>query len=239
MGFLGKNTGVGCHFLLQRIFPTQGLNTCCLLLLHCRQILYHWVTLEAPRRHQTFSNYTLCFFFFNQTELKISFHIKTYTWTFIPSLFITDKTWKSSFIFAFIAYVLCHIHEIFAKTNIKNPFPSEFNGCKISIILSLVCAQSCTIIWDQMNCIPWCSSVHRIIPARILEWVVISHFRGSSWGLNPCLLHFLVDSLPLSHLGSWLNYIRWFNNSRDLLYDMVPTVNTVVLWSSKYGTTAN
>ena len=21
---LGKNTGVGCHFLLQRIFPTQG-----------------------------------------------------------------------------------------------------------------------------------------------------------------------------------------------------------------------
>ena len=34
----GKNTGVGCHFLLQGIFPTQGSNTC---LLHCRQILYH------------------------------------------------------------------------------------------------------------------------------------------------------------------------------------------------------
>ena len=24
--FLGKNTGVGCHFLLQGIFPTQGSN---------------------------------------------------------------------------------------------------------------------------------------------------------------------------------------------------------------------
>ena len=24
--FPGKNTGVGCHFLLQGIFPTQGLN---------------------------------------------------------------------------------------------------------------------------------------------------------------------------------------------------------------------
>ena len=24
--FLGKNTGVGCHFLLQGIFPTQRLN---------------------------------------------------------------------------------------------------------------------------------------------------------------------------------------------------------------------
>ena len=36
--FPGKNTGVGCHFLLQGIFPTQGLNPG---LLHCRQTLYH------------------------------------------------------------------------------------------------------------------------------------------------------------------------------------------------------
>ena len=34
----GKNTGVGCRFLLQGIFPTQGSN---LDLLRCRQILYH------------------------------------------------------------------------------------------------------------------------------------------------------------------------------------------------------
>ena len=36
--FPGKNTGVGCHFLLQEIFSTQGLN---LGLPHCRQTLYH------------------------------------------------------------------------------------------------------------------------------------------------------------------------------------------------------
>ena len=35
--FLGKNTGVGCHLLLQGIFLTQGSNTG---LLHCRQILH-------------------------------------------------------------------------------------------------------------------------------------------------------------------------------------------------------
>ena len=34
----GKNTGVGCHFLLWGIFPTHGLN---LNRLHWRQILYH------------------------------------------------------------------------------------------------------------------------------------------------------------------------------------------------------
>ena len=36
--FPGKNTGVGCHFLLQRIFLTQGLNPSLLL---DRQILHH------------------------------------------------------------------------------------------------------------------------------------------------------------------------------------------------------
>ena len=33
-----KNTGGGCHILLQGIFLTQGLN---LGLLHCKQSLYH------------------------------------------------------------------------------------------------------------------------------------------------------------------------------------------------------
>ena len=33
-GSPGKNTGVGCHPLLQGIFPTQGSNPCFLCLLH-------------------------------------------------------------------------------------------------------------------------------------------------------------------------------------------------------------
>ena len=36
--FPGKSTGVGCHCLLQRIFPTQGSNVG---LPHYRQMLYH------------------------------------------------------------------------------------------------------------------------------------------------------------------------------------------------------
>ena len=34
----GRNTGMGCHSLLQGIYPSQALNPG---LLHCRQILYH------------------------------------------------------------------------------------------------------------------------------------------------------------------------------------------------------
>ena len=43
--FPGKDTGVGCHFLLQGIFPTQGSN---LGLLHCRQIIYWPSYQESP-----------------------------------------------------------------------------------------------------------------------------------------------------------------------------------------------
>ena len=39
--FPGKNTGVGCHALLQGIFPTQEWNP---WLLHFGQVLYHGVT---------------------------------------------------------------------------------------------------------------------------------------------------------------------------------------------------
>ena len=44
--FQGKSTGVGCYFLLQGIFPTQGWNPG---LSHCRQTLYH---LNHQGRHE-------------------------------------------------------------------------------------------------------------------------------------------------------------------------------------------
>ena len=40
--FPGKNTGVGCHFLFQGIFPTQRSNPGLLILPHCRQIPTSW-----------------------------------------------------------------------------------------------------------------------------------------------------------------------------------------------------
>ena len=44
MGFPSKNTGVGCHFLLQGIFLTQGSNPRLLCLLH-------WQANFLPLRH--------------------------------------------------------------------------------------------------------------------------------------------------------------------------------------------
>ena len=45
MGFPRREYWRGLHFLLQGIFLTQGSNLC---FLHCRWILYHWATWEAP-----------------------------------------------------------------------------------------------------------------------------------------------------------------------------------------------
>ena len=58
----GKNTGVGCHALLQGIFPTQGSNPG---LLHCRRIFLH---LSYQERHS------------NEYSGLISFRIDWFPW---------------------------------------------------------------------------------------------------------------------------------------------------------------
>ena len=55
--FPGKNTEVGCHALLQGIFPTQGSNPHLLPLLHCRQILYPLTHQQSPWDLSKFSGY--------------------------------------------------------------------------------------------------------------------------------------------------------------------------------------
>ena len=53
---------------------------------------------------------------------------------------------------------------------------------------------------DSMDCSPPGSSVHRILQARILEWVAISFSRGSSWPRDLCLLRhvfFLIITISL------------------------------------------
>ena len=56
---------------------------------------------------------------------------------------------------------------------------------------------------DPVDCSLPGSIVHGILQASILRWVTIFLSRGSSWPRDrtPCLLHWQVDSLPLSHQG--------------------------------------
>ena len=68
-------------------------------------------------------------------------------------------------------------------------------------------AQSCLTLYHPMDCSLPDSSVHGVLQARIVEWVVISCSRGSSGPRNrtgsPALQ---VDSLPISGLEKTLLY---------------------------------
>ena len=63
------------------------------------------------------------------------------------------------------------------------------------------------------------SSAHRIVQARILEWVAVPSSRGSSQGLNPCLclLRWQVGSLPLEPPGKSGCHLRWTHRLLELL----------------------
>ena len=51
----------------------------------------------------------------------------------------------------------------------------------INHIVCVVFTQSCSTLWDLTDCSPPGSSVHRVLQARILEWVAIPFSKESSW----------------------------------------------------------
>ena len=87
----GRNTGVGCHALLQGIFPTWGSNPG---LLYCRQILTVWASREAHM--WIFLSLRVCvyiyvctFYFFNwvlKRNMKHDFWLFVYSSTEIYGL---------------------------------------------------------------------------------------------------------------------------------------------------------
>ena len=86
----GKNTGVGCHFLLQGMFLTQGSNPG---LLHCRQILY-------CLSHQGRPTSTLI--------LRENTKNKVHTISYIISIYKDEKT-----LFIMISFLLNFFHLLF------------------------------------------------------------------------------------------------------------------------------
>ena len=48
------------------------------------------------------------------------------------------------------------------------------------VVIHCLVAKSCPTLWDSMDCSLPGSSVHRILQARILDWVFVSFSRRSS-----------------------------------------------------------
>ena len=62
----GKNSGVGCHALLQQIVPIQGLN---LGLSHCRWILHHLSHQGGPHKGEKLIKLKMLFNYLCYQEL--------------------------------------------------------------------------------------------------------------------------------------------------------------------------
>ena len=83
---LGRNTGVGGHFLLQGILPTQGSNPG---LLYCRRILYRLSHQGSPFIPTHINVYTT-----EDTELASWIHQWLLVWSFpLHVLIITSPLW--------------------------------------------------------------------------------------------------------------------------------------------------
>ena len=69
--------------------------------------------------------------------------------------------------------------------------------------MCVLVSQACVTLCDPMDCGPPGPSVHVILQARILEWVVIPFSRVLIQGLNPGLLHCKQILHHLSHQGAY------------------------------------
>ena len=105
----GKNTGVGCHFLLQRIFPTQGSN---LGLTHCRQMLYH-LRHQGSLIESVMPSYLLILFH----TLLLLFH----TLLLLPSIFPSIRVFSNEL-------ALCIIWPKYWSFNFSISPSNEYSG---------------------------------------------------------------------------------------------------------------
>ena len=148
--FPGKNTGVGCHFLLQRIFPTQVLNA----------RLPHWQVDSSPPAPEK-PMYVYIYAYLHKPAYSLnpifctSQRAKTF-FSYKNSKVETRADWN--FLFRpsclhkqyFCLHMCIHTY-FFIKKRDFNCLGHVWHFC------------------DPMDCSPPSSSVHGILQARILE----------------------------------------------------------------------
>ena len=160
---------MGCHSLLQAIFPTQESK---LGLPHCRQILYnlsHWrfwkrsIFIKHHLSHITFLLPSSPLFSTPYGLMSNPFNLRLFFWNSLLLFFFTNNSSNNGY----------HLH---AKSSAK---------CFICIVVSCECC-----ILSLFSCVWLCncslpgSPVFGILQARILEWVAMPSSRGSSWRRN-------------------------------------------------------
>ena len=137
----------------------------------------------------------------------------------------------SSILWVFFWYSISFFFSIFSIFFFINFWPSTYEYTQNVLVLK----KQIFILQIHVSYMPVCLvvscclqphddspsgfSVHGILQARILEWVAIFSSTGIflMQGSNSHLLHWQVDSLPLSHL-EWLRYMLVLSSSFIVQY---------------------
>ena len=195
MGFSGKSTGVGCH-------PTVLVN----------------FNVTNQNLHIAHENITSVFWLFKVIENHLNFwelHSHLLPWDIIPKsnelgeIPKPQLNPKDSRVFT-VSYKR-HFHGQEERRGgngllLIKGFPFLIKGFTLNkrLCVPVKSLQLCPILCDPMNCSPPGSSVHRILQARILEWVAMPFSRGSSRPRDPTHVSCTGGQVLYhwSHLGS-------------------------------------
>ena len=165
----GKDTGVGCHSLLQGIFQTQGL---ILGLLHCRQIVYRLSHQGSPVTYEAICDPS-------------------------TSLCTCPPPFKNIYLFIYITAtsLIQGRHDlVVARSMWDLSSPARDWTCIAPIARQVVnhwttrevaaaakSLQSCPTLCDPIDGSPPGSPIPGILQARTLEWVAISFSNAWKW----------------------------------------------------------
>ena len=101
------------------------------------------------------------------------------------------------------------VHGTHGSFDLKENFNESVSRSVVSEV-----AKSCLTLCDPMDCSPLASSVHRILQARILEWVAISSSRESACNAGDLGLIPGLGRCPEEGNGSPLQH-SYLENSKD------------------------
>ena len=166
--FPGKSAGMDCHFLLQGIFPTQGLN---LGLPQCRQTLHRLSHQGSPFNYQPGREVIPAPILRKLYSVKVDY---------VPCL--RERLCalaESSQHLELINLGDCHVFNFW-------PMVSEPLFPQVPLKLKVLVAQLCRTLYNPMDCSPPDSFLHGILQARIPKWFAIPSPRGLSYpGIKP------------------------------------------------------
>ena len=134
---------------------------------------------------------------------------------------LNDTKNVSSFLFSILLWAKFLYFIMVYVCAQKEPILKQ--SCGLAAGIKVLVTQQCPTLCNPMDYSPPASSVHVIIPARIVGWVAIPFSRGSFWSIDQtwvsCNSKFDIDMFP-----ELILIFYWYSTGEILKYFALVTV---------------